>query len=163
MDQNGDVLLDESGNYTLERTNIITEERIIEKIEKLYKDGLKLLKWQEEKRENYTCETYVNLKVRFECLFDILCCRCELGDNPCRNCPLDKQIPDLEVQFINDQRSERNMIISGIDKRGTETYQKRIKRLEEMDNHCRVAVGMGMGIVVILWEFPRGNPMGIPT
>ena len=27
----------------------------------------------------------------------------------------------------------------------------------------RVAVGMGMGIVVILWEFPRGNPVGIPT
>ena len=51
-------MLDESGNYTLERTNTITEKRIIEKIKKIYKDGLKLLKWQEEKRENYTCETY---------------------------------------------------------------------------------------------------------
>ena len=42
LDKNGDFLLEE-------RTNIISEKRIIEKIENIYKDGLKLLKWQEDK------------------------------------------------------------------------------------------------------------------
>ena len=60
-----------------------------------------------------------------------MCSRCELGDTPCRNCPLDKQVPDLEDSCINEESSE--LILFQIDKKGTK-HIKRFKRQEEIDN-----------------------------
>ncbi len=41
MNPNGEFEVDENGNYLIERTNVITEKRILDKIEKIYKDGIK--------------------------------------------------------------------------------------------------------------------------
>ena len=52
----------EMGIIQLRRTNVITEKRILDKIEKIYKDGIKLLKWQREKKDNFTCDTHIKLE-----------------------------------------------------------------------------------------------------
>ena len=63
-----------------------------------------------------------------------MCCLCELTERPCNTCPVERRIPDLEVPFIIDQRSKREMIISGIDRKGTGIYEKRGKRQEMREN-----------------------------
>ncbi len=134
MNSNGEFEVDGNGNYLIERTNVITEKRILDKIEKIYKDGIKLLKWQMDKKDSFTCDTHIILKESFQQLFDVMCCRCELTERPCDTCPVEKRVPDLEVIFIIDQRSKIEMIISGIDRKGTEIYEKREKRQEAREN-----------------------------
>ncbi len=50
MNSNGEFEVDGNGNYLIQRNNVITEKRILDKIEKIYKDGIKLLKWQMDKK-----------------------------------------------------------------------------------------------------------------
>ena len=134
INSDGELEVDGNGNYLIERTNVITEKRILDKIEKIYKDGIKLLKWQREKKDNFTCDTHINLKESFQQLFDVMCCRCELTERACNTCTVEMRIPDLEIPFIIDQRSKREMFISGIDRKGTEIYEKRGKRQEMREN-----------------------------
>ena len=103
----GEFVVDGNGNYLIERNNVITEKRILDRIEKIYKDGIKLLKWQREILDNFTFDTHINLKESFQQLFDVMCCRCELTERPC-NTPVERRIPDLEVPFIIDQRLKRD-------------------------------------------------------
>ena len=63
-----------------------------------------------------------------------MCCRCELTERACNTCTVEMRIPDLEIPFIIDQRSKREMFISGIDRKGTEIYEKRGKRQEMREN-----------------------------
>ena len=78
----------------------------------------------EKKKDNFTCDTHINLKESFQQLFDVMCCRWELTERACNTCTVEMRIPDLEIPFIIDQRPKREMFISAIDRKGTEIYEK---------------------------------------
>lgn len=59
-------------------------------------------------------------------LFDIASCKCKLFSE-C-NCTKDKKVPVLEQQFLLDQRTERKMCISTLDKSVTKILRQREDR-----------------------------------
>ena len=58
-------------------------------------------------------------------LFDICTCKCK--GNAC-HCPKRRKVPPKEIEFLNDQRSSRKMIIGKVDQAETAVLQKRQKR-----------------------------------
>ena len=62
-------------------------------------------------------------------LFDICTCKCK--ETVCHCCKTRKVTPQ-EMEFLNDQRSSRKMIIGKIDAAETAVLQKRIKRKESL-------------------------------
>lgn len=118
----------EPGSLVWERSNIIAERTILQKIEKLHTDAIKLQRWGSRRGRIFEI-----INARFNELFDILHCRCDLSDAPCRSCPPDKKVPKLEVSFIKDQRTKRKMFLSGyVDKAGTsKLLEKQCKKILE--------------------------------
>ena len=62
-------------------------------------------------------------------LFDICTCKCK--ETVCHCCKTRKVLPQ-EMEFLNDQRSSRKMIIGKIDAAETAVLQKRLKRKESL-------------------------------
>ena len=66
-------------------------------------------------------------------------CRCDVTntDVPCARCPAARSVPAKEVAFLVDQRTERKLYISGIDRKTTEENIQRQKRgmgKKQLDN-----------------------------
>ena len=117
QDRTGNVEMnEENGTCIMERTNVITEYRMLLKIEAIYNDALKMRKRR----------TQQQLK---DGLFDVLSCQCDLGANSCNSCPANKRVPSEEVLFVNDQRTDRVLHIgSSVDKEVTGKRRQREER-----------------------------------
>ena len=60
-------------------------------------------------------------------LFDICSCKCPLPEKECK-CPAESKVPHLELEFLMDQRGDRKMRISSVDRKTTAILQKRNAR-----------------------------------
>lgn len=96
----------------LKRLKVKVEE--YNNLEKSYKRDKDSVKYNMKKNIFYE---------NIEKIFDIASCRCPSFD-VCR-CPVGIKVPELEQDFLLDQRSTRRMCIAGVDKKTTVKLQKK--------------------------------------
>lgn len=73
-------------------------------------------------------------KFKMECdlkLFGICACKC--SESASCKCPLDRRVPLIERDFLNDQRNERKMVIGGVDKERTAANLRLITRKDKQN------------------------------
>lgn len=95
-----------------------------------HKRVLQMIQYYHEK-----CKKFLKLKSgkakreflhQSKVIFDICSCKCKQIGACC--CPKERKVPQLEHQFLIDQRTERKMVIGGIDAKQTAKLQKRLSR-----------------------------------
>lgn len=108
---------------------IVTKERVIQLLKSYFKNYLSLKRYPENKR-NMSYQN--NLKCFLESsekLFDVAACKCTSFES-C-SCLKPKKVPINERSFLLDQRIDRKMVISGVDKKETARLMKRLHRKNE--------------------------------
>ena len=112
-----------------EKTNIISEARIVRNIVSLAEMGLDLKKWSPGRKKGKG-KKYTGKMQIYDGLFDIMWCRCDVTNTgvPCARCPAAKRVPAKEVAFLVDQRTERKLHIGGIDWKTTEENIRKQKK-----------------------------------
>ena len=111
------------------------------KVEVLYKRGRNILKIPRERREKmFDREEEEGIKrgrkntiklETFEKLFDICTCK-HMSREDC-DCPASKKVHEREFPFIIDQRTERKMVISGVDEPVTKAWENTRKKKESAE------------------------------
>lgn len=86
-----------------------------------YNDLLKNLKGKPSKNLLKKQNEFKEINAK---LFDIAACKCLVD---CA-CPKNRKVPQLEKEFLADQRGERKMAIAGIDLTVTKSNAQRIRR-----------------------------------
>jgi len=78
-------------------------------------------------------------------LFDICSCKCP---NPvtARSCEKSRKVPDKEISFLIDQRTQRKMKIGSVDNATTARLQKRKSRRYQDERRGKQRSGSGSGI-----------------
>ena len=83
---------------------IIKGPSVYNKVAECYKKFQAMNKTKSQKREGKKGKS--NEK-HFEKLFDMAFCKCG-SDVPCK-CPYENRVPEMEVEFLHDQRGPRKM------------------------------------------------------
>ena len=68
-------------------------------------------------------------------LFDVSFCKCA-NFSVC-NCAKEKRVPQLETNFLEDQRTERKIFIGNVDKETTDLLKRREKHQNETSKSLR--------------------------
>lgn len=101
-------------------------QKLIETYHQTYRGLLKSFKGRQG-NESYK-KKMANFKADANKLFDICSCKC----NPVKcNCQKERKVPKDEIEFLKDQRTKRNMVISSVDLLATKKIQKMMKRKEK--------------------------------
>ena len=104
---------------------VLSRSRVIALLKQCVEKSQKMVK-KEHRKANLRNPTACEDSSWFAEIFDIAICKC--SDVRSCTCPREQRVPDLEIEFLLDQRGERKMMMSGMDKRETERRQKREKR-----------------------------------
>lgn len=102
---------------------IVSNLRISQMIKVYHGKYRNLLRSKGRKGSDKFESNLATFKAEAERLFDIAACKCQ--NIAVCNCSKEKKIPVLEQEFLEDQRSNRKMVISNIDRATTITWQKR--------------------------------------
>lgn len=117
--------------------------RVIQLLTKEYNEYLKLKRWPEKKRNtNFDVRVQTFQNRITSGLFDIAACKCKLLTSCC--CSQTNKVPPKEQDFLNDQRTDRKMIIGTVDLVETRKLQKRasriLKRQQTLQTETSIAV-----------------------
>lgn len=108
---------------------VVTKDRVHQLLKCCFEKYLNLIRYPKTKR-NDSYERKVNCFLESsQKLFDIAACKCTSFET-C-SCIKPRKVPITERDFLLDQRSERKMVISGIDTKETARLIKKNQRLEE--------------------------------
>jgi hypothetical protein len=114
--------------YTAESIPTICRKTIIDKIESYHSKYRKLLKSRTSTRNKRSYDLKLETFVKdSERIFEVAACKCAAELRTC-TCPRDKKIPEIEQEFIRDQRNERKMFIGGVDIKHNIILNKREER-----------------------------------
>ena len=123
----------------------ITEQAVAKKVKEIHKRGKNFMKKPVQRRISTIHEPLEGVKSpnsrgrprktdNFEGLFDICTCHCA-SRNSC-TCPSDKKVHEREWEFLADQRTNRNMVISSsVDADVTRRWARRDATKMRMLNH----------------------------
>ena len=105
--KHGIELISSAGRTKGEKTNIISEARIVRNIVSLAEMGLDLKKWSPGRKKGKG-KKYTGKMQIYDGLFDIMWCRCDVTNTgvPCARCPLlrGSQLKRWLFWWIREQR-----------------------------------------------------------
>jgi len=105
---------------------IVTKERVIQMLKSYFEKYSNLKRYPKSKR-NDSFENKLKCFLKSsEKLFDVAACKCTSFES-C-SCLKPKKVPVSERSFLLDQRNDRKMVISGVDKKETARLMKRQQR-----------------------------------
>lgn len=108
---------------------IVTKERVIQLIKSSFEKYLSLKRYPKSKQNSSFDNKLQYFLELSEKLFDIAACKCTSFES-C-SCLKLKKVPINERTFLVDQRNDRKMVISGIDRKETARLMKRQQRQTE--------------------------------
>lgn len=105
----------------------ISKERIMERLREYHAKYRKLLKPYKQRQGVATYMSQIEaFRKSAKNIFDIAACKCKTFDN-C-SCEKSRKVPLKEREFLTDQRSNRTMMMGGVDFTATKQLQERQKR-----------------------------------
>ena len=117
--------------WTSEGIPVLSHSRVIALLKQCVEKSHKMVK-KEQRKTSLRNPPASEDRSWFAELFDIAVCKC--SDVRSCTCPREQRVPDLEIEFLLDQRGERSMMMQGVDKRETERRQKREERKQRESN-----------------------------
>lgn len=104
----------------------VTKQRIGQMLDSYHSKYRNLLKSYKARKNKPFFLTHINkFRENSKVLFDIAACKCAAQKCTCEK---EKKVPQIELKFLNDQRGERQMMISSVDNKTTHALQKRMER-----------------------------------
>jgi len=94
-----------------------------------YKKVLKPIKNKQRQNREKSQDNVNRFRNESKVLFDIAACKCKLFTT-C-TCAKDRKVPTSEQQFLCDQRNDRLMVISSIDRKASKKINEKLKRKSE--------------------------------
>ena len=112
---------------------IVSQKRIKDMVQDYHKQFKKFLYNYKARTDKSFCKKQKKFQLQAKNLYDIAACKC--SDLTSCQCPAVKKVSREEHTFLLDQRSERKMCVSGIDRNESIKIQKRLHQKRKLEKN----------------------------